>query len=217
MRPSRRPATSSASLVGAVQQKSVRPSSPPRAQAKQGWLVTTRSRTPPTLADAQAFGCERVRHPDRALGVGADAVGEAPLERRPLPAVTQPAVVTDVEGAEAPRERLGDDEGGADERHPVGEAHLRGRHVDGALRIDAQEPGQGRCDTPPEELLEVEAELADEGGAVLEDEHVVGVTGTTERAEIRVARRLAARALAHDHVVGHGDGEEVVCGEPSEP
>ena len=85
--PVRSAAACSGSSVRAVSMNRSRPSGPPSMQAKQRSAGLDHVDDLAALAATQdALGRGRVGHPDRAVGVEADAVGQPAAERRPTPA-----------------------------------------------------------------------------------------------------------------------------------
>ena len=165
------------------------------------------------FAHPQAFARSRRGEPDRALGIEADAVGRGRTQVGPDATPRQAAVGGDIEGRQAVRRRLGDDEGAAIERErgAVGKHHVGGHRSSPAVGHDEDQRrrlqrGLGK---------QVEAEMADIGAAFRVDPHIVAMKAR-QRAQVGMGDECAVRLLPQHALVEHRDDEHPPVGQPAQ-
>ena len=129
----------------AAAMKSVRPSSPPSRHAKQPRSTATVSRILPPLLDTHAAFARDARNPDRAVRIGANAVGRV-SQFGPNATPGEQAVADHLERDELLSVRIGDHERSAavDQRHAV-----RPRQAVRNLAEATVRPNQDNVPSPP--------------------------------------------------------------------
>ena len=156
---------------------------------------------------------DRVGHPDATGGVEADAVGHVGPQVGPHPGVGQRAVAVHGVRRQALAERLGHHQGVAavGDDHAVGEQELLDHHPGLTVGLDADEAGAGGLGTG----VDVEAEVADVGPAVVVDDHVVAVEGGQLGEVGDVVHAVGVES--HELALDHGDELQAPVGEPAQP
>ena len=196
-----------------VQTYRVRPSSPPRTQAKAPSVpVDILWSTRPPQATRSTSLCSGVSDPHRAFGVEADPVRHPCPEVGEEPAPVQGALVIDLEHGEPAGRRLGDDQlpAVAGDDRSVGKAEAIGDNPSRAARVDQHEVASGWLLA----AREVVPEVADVGPPEPVHDHVVAVP-SGEAGQVRRLCQLTV-AVAQQAPVSHRDHEHVAAGRPAE-